>query len=595
MAALAGATGATPDLRPPHRSTAELKRRADDFLPQKYLVVDYYRIRRKLAYPLPIIGLSLPSLTVPSLPDYPWATWMLWALEERVNSLGWTAERLSKPEYARVAARDIEALCAWPAYCQYRQPDLSSAHAGRILWGSCTRWRWPNQALRQKVRAACARHVDEVWPLVNAYFGPIRSKEDLLALPEPYKKLPNIPVIGTIAAALTASAAGHSAAKDLHRYVNAIFSALLDLRSRGMTEAVGYDGYVLDFIADWLSTQPAGNRNAILNHPNFGQYLDESYMLSVPGAAQQVAELSDVEPREMTFHFSAQVKVSVWQPSPARVWLLRRWPLDWIRSDALALLPERNQRSIGTAPGAGALNAHYATVLRTGWDDRDLAVAMSCTNSPMAHVQNDNGTLVIGTKRRWIVCDPGYQQYMESAERDFTLGPGAHNYPLINGLPQENKHPRLTALTRDKERLYTRIELAGCYPAAIEAKSIARNVWLEGRNLVVITDEIDTPKAQTLAYHWHGDSGAAWWSRDGWILLHAPDVDLWFTAPQAPLSAAHILRLPGSRGQLTARAEISPVPPVCWWVFFIGDKPPECQLAESARQIQINGMRFAIG
>lgn len=49
----------------------------------------------------------------------------------------------------------------------------------------------------------------------------------------------------------------------------------------------------------------SAERRPILRHPNFGHFLDQSYMLSAPGAAHQVAELSDVEAREMPFHFSA--------------------------------------------------------------------------------------------------------------------------------------------------------------------------------------------------------------------------------------------------------------------------------------------------
>jgi hypothetical protein len=137
-------------------------------------------------------------------------------------------------------------------------------------------------------------------------------------------------------------------------------------------------------------------------------------MPSAPGAVPDVAGLSDVEPREMPFHFSAQAKLYDCSATPVRQWFLRQWPARRIRSDALGVLHETLDDRQAALPVAEALNAHYAVVLRTGWRDDDLATAVSCTNSPMAHVQNDNGTLIIGTRRRLIITDPGYQQCVSS-------------------------------------------------------------------------------------------------------------------------------------------------------------------------------------
>jgi hypothetical protein len=98
----------------------EIRRRAEKYLGLRYLVVDYYRTRRRLAYPLPVQSLSIPAVPVPTIADYPWSIWMLWELEERVHSLGWAAEWFKNEEFARSAVRDLEALTAWPKYCQLR-------------------------------------------------------------------------------------------------------------------------------------------------------------------------------------------------------------------------------------------------------------------------------------------------------------------------------------------------------------------------------------------------------------------------------------------------------------------------------------------
>ncbi len=53
---------------------------------------------------------------------------------------------------------------------------------------------------------------------------------------------------------------------------------------------------------------------------------------------------------------------------------------------------------------------------------------------------------MIGRRGRWILSDPGYQQYMPGAEREFTIGPAAHNYPVIDGINQTAKAGRRLAL-----------------------------------------------------------------------------------------------------------------------------------------------------
>ena len=574
---------------------AEIRRRAEFYSQQRHLIVDYYRIRRKLAYPLPVPSLSIPAVPVPTITDYPWSIWMLWTLEERVYSLGWAAEWFGAEEYARKAAADLEALATWPNYCQYARPDLSSAHAGRLLWTAATKWRWVRPALREQLQQACLRHVAEVAPKVETQYAGLDSVTDILSLPAPHNKLANIPLIGTLGAALTASASAHPASELLRTKIMAVFGAVLDLRERGVTEGVAYDGYILDFVADWLETLPAAKRAPILNHPRFGGFLEQSYMLSAPGAIEQVAELSDVEPREMPFHISAQAKLSRIHPGPLSNWYLRRCRPALLPSAALAAMPENLATARTAEPPAGALNAQYACVLRSGWESGDLAVAMSSNTSPMGHLQNDNGTLVIGTRGQWIISDPGYQQYMDDVEREFTLGPAAHNFPVVNGHSQVRKASRLS-LPPDPSGglLRASLEIAPCYPPEAGLRSLVRNVWLQGSSTVVVADVIEGSAIKSVSYHWHGHPDAAWWARDGWALVQIGATDLWFTSPQARLSSADIVRLPGSRGQLTLKSSVNADNSVVWWVFGIGGRPPVLKTAESGRSVEIGGVRFAV-
>ena len=574
---------------------AEIRCRAGVFLSQSHLPVDYYRIRRRVAYPLPVRSIQLPGMPVADLQSYPWATWMTWALEERIESLGWAAEWFGDAAARGAAAKDLEALAAWPSYRQYEQPDLCLGHAARTLWHAHAHWKWVEPALRAKIESAFARIIADILPLSEQKHGAYARKEDILALPEPHKLLHNIPIIGTVGAALAANALLHPSAAVFNRRLHALLGALLDLRERGHTEGLAYDGYVMDFAADWLRSLPAAERAPLLKHPRLHDGLEMSYMLAAPGAAAEVAELSDVEPRRMPFHLSALAKLEILAPEPRRAWHLGRCPADWLRADALAALHARPEGPAGPAPAAGALDAHYAVVLRSGWEASDLAVAIAASNSPMGHVHCDSGSLTIGTAGRWLITDPGYQQYMKKQERQFTLGPCAHNAPVINGLAQNTKAVRRLAREERGGVLRAKIDLTGCYPPILKIERALRTVWLWGKQFVVVADEMQGATVLTQAYHWHGHADAAWWAQDGWATLCLPGAGaepLWITTPQASISGAAIDRFPGSRGQLTLHVFADVKAPVVWWVFACGPRPPEVALAEGGRGLTVAGQRL---
>jgi hypothetical protein len=520
---------------------------------------------------------------------------MLWALEERIHSLGWAAEWSNKEEFSRAVSRDVEGLAAFPRFRQLDRPDLAAGHSGRLLWTAATKWNWVSEPLRKKLLDACSRHVEEILPYSQEYYRQIRTKADIIALASPYPKLHNIPLIGTIGASLTGSTVGHRSVGILNGFIGAVMGAILDFLGKGYTEGVAYDGYILDFIGDWLESLPAEQRKPILEHPNLRLLLDNSYMLSAPGAMEQVAELGDVEAREMPFHYSGQAKLARFQPDPIRAWYLRRWRAPWIRADAMGALHHIVDTFQGTAAQTGVHKTSSAVVLRTGWGNQDLAVVASCTNSPTGHLQLDNGTVVIGTNMQWIVSDPGYQQYMAGPEREFTIGPAAHNCPVINGYMQDKKEPRLISLQKVESDLFrTKLDLTACYPAKANITSVIRSIWLSGRTRVVIADQVTGDRIDSVKYHWHGHPDAGWWARDGWILLRLSEVALWFTSPQAELSGENIRRLPSSRGQLTLISEVDPAAPVSWWAFAFTDAPPLLKPIADGTAIDVAGTQFRL-
>ena len=116
----------------------EVRQRAELHLTQPVLVVDYYRIRRRLAYLLPIRNLPEVAMQIPGIPVYPWETWMSWQLEERMYSLGWAGHWFQDTVMRDMTTRDVSALARWPLFPP--QPSLCTAHVSRTLWTAFTQW-----------------------------------------------------------------------------------------------------------------------------------------------------------------------------------------------------------------------------------------------------------------------------------------------------------------------------------------------------------------------------------------------------------------------------------------------------------------------
>lgn len=570
----------------------EVCRRASRHLAQSCLEVDYYRIRRRLAYPLPVAKIHLPAVEVPGIPTYPWATWMIWALEERIGSLGWAASWFGDAAAQTAAERDLEAIARWPGYRQSSHPDLCLGHSARVIWTALTRWPWVRSRLRRALERACERIVADNLAAMNERWGNSAGRDELLSGETPHQRLHNIAIIGSVGVAIAANGIRHSEVTRINGQVQSVFEALLALRGGGHSEGVAYDGYVLDFMADWLCSVPADHRERLLRHPGMDGYLIESCALGAPGEMMQVAELSDVEPREMPFHASAHAKLNLLRPTPSAAWYLRQCRVDWLRTDALAAIrsaPSRRPK----APRAGAMDAHYALVLRRGWKTDDVAVAMAASNSPMGHIHRDNGSLVIGSRGHWFITDPGYQQYMPNSEREFTIGPTAHNAPVINGRAQAAKACRRLALEEEADGLWrAAVDITGGYEPELKRTRVARTVWLRNNDLVVVADHFQGSGIASLRYHWHGHPAAAWWIEDGWARLHLAGRALWMSSPQWEIDETCLRRLRGSRGPLTLVVGGKPPARVCWWVFRLGDRAPRVQLRDGGSGLRVEETSF---
>lgn len=547
--------------------TAELRRRVAEHLPRTHLFVDYYRIRRRVAYPLPIRAMPRPELPIRGFkPAYPWPIWMIWALEERIGVLGDAAERSCDDMARRIASEELAALCEWPDYRQSEaEPHLVIAHVARILCTAVERWSWPEPTLREAMQMALSRIAGQVDVYSAKLYGNLATAEQLRGEPKAHTHVQNIPLIVTLAGARAARTAGHPSQSKLDVRADLLVRALLDLRERGVHEGVSYDGYVLDFVLDWVNILPEADQSAILDHPRMEDFFIQSSGLAVPGDATGVAALGDVEPIEMTFHISAQAKLQRLRPTLRRTWYLDSCNPARLRVAALVELNEAPIVSLPTLEtawpqGPAFLKAGNALVLRSGWEDEDLAVAIGASGSPMGHIQCDNGSIVIGTRGYWAIQDPGYQQYLGTSERNFTIGPEAHNAPIVNGEGQIAKRVEGYRLLRPAaDVLALHLELGACYQEALGIQMLTRSLWLLGRKHVIVRDRLRMSGLNSLRYIWHGHETCAWGSEGGLASLHAPDIPaplLFIQSPQVELSSAQIHRLRGSRGQMSLVADL---------------------------------------
>jgi hypothetical protein len=584
----------------------ELRRRADYYLRQSYLVVHYYRVRRRIAYPLPIdrvYDLTFP-VSAYSPPVYNWKTWLALELEERISSLGWAGHEFKDVAARKAVIRDLAGLTRWsktdcleflkinrkpPSLC------LPLAHICRILVTAYKRWPWIGRKLKNEVKNMLKRMVEVSLPIFDQHYGAFYSKEEIFSQTDKHSiLLQNIPIVGTIGIALAAQVLEDPVAEILNERLKMIVETLFDVRQTGFSEGVSYDGYVLDFMADWVQILPEKDQRKILSHPQIRRCFDESLMLSAPGALLEVAPLSDVEANEWHFHASAHAKICHLKPSAELRWYLNQCKVERFRANGLAALYSLPDSLKSTTPKSGALDAHYATVLRTGWKSDDVAVAMASSNSQMNHIHRDNGSIVIGTQGQWLLTDPGYQQYMVNSERAFTVGPTSHNAPVINGQAQIMKAPKRLSLKEHRNELYTELDITQCYSEELKLKSVRRALWLAKKNTIVICDQVKGNSIKEIKYHWHGHPDAAWWVGGGWARIHLNGKTLWITSPQAVISDSKVDRLKGSRGQLTLSSTVDIKSPTIWWIFSFGNKPPRIGKGRSENSICISGISFSI-
>lgn len=577
----------------------ELSRRLVSQLGSRCLAFSCYRIRRRWSLPLPVTVLPKLDLKVRGFAQpYPWQIWCLWALEERLYALSGAAMFLEDQGARERCIEDLEALAHWPHYAVANKLDLPYGHAVQLMAMALQNWVWLPESTQQSLRRGLQRAVEEGLPLVPPAVLALASPEELLGLPLPHHHLHNIPLIAQAALASAAEVIDHPEHERLSSRFLHLFQARLTLYHQALTEGISYDGYLYNFALGWLGTQSNALCQSIVNHPAMQDLESQARGLACPGQIAQSAEIGDVEPLEMAFVWSALARMQQWAFSGAREALLEGVHTEQLRADALWVRAQQAGQKVIQGDSidsdqpyespdnnvielAVVQQSTAAVTLATGLGDGDLSVVMSLCCSPMNHIQSDSGTLLIGHAGHWWITDPGYQQYLKTSERGFTLGPEAHNTPVINGFGQAHKAGKLIYSGAcmplpELNGAYLVADLTACYPVEAQAETVTRTLWRLGRDQVVVCDTVVAVTDASVAYHWHGDADACWGELAGAVSLYSPSDHrtLWIQSGHHPLSLAQQHRLRGSRGHCTLHTSQPSSVSHHWWSFCFADTAP---------------------
>lgn len=521
----------------------ELANRVSEQKHADELRVDYYRIGYRLAFPLPL--LDYPSKypgSIDGVPDYPWPLWLSWELNERWRILAAAWTYLGDAEALQALTDELAALAVWKRYNEGGDRDVALVTATlagclvRLLTGPDDVREAALPAARRLLETTALPWFDRTWR------EPSR--------PLSTTQIQNRPLIALVRSAQLAATLKHDAAVVMNeRAVEATETWWSYRRGHGHTEAPAYDGYLLDHVTEWMDTLPG--RSELISHGGYDEIVHDWMHLTLPGRPDLLAPLSDVEP-QMPYWATAAIRIAGWHADRAAADFVRRYPL--ARLSAAGLAAALDFPAPAGEPGAaGWRRAPSSVSMRTGWTDDDALVAVGVSRGSMDHLHHDGGHVVIGWRGRSWITDPGYQQYRTGLEREYTLGPMAHNCPVIDGQQQTNRAAEVVSL--DDE--HVELDLTGCYPNLGSDASVRRDVQLvgdgrRGRHRLVVRDRFSgLHVGATVAYHWLGGTDMAWSFVAGWARLSCSAGALWVGRSNGVLKPDHLVRHPGTRGPLT--------------------------------------------
>lgn len=532
----------------------ELRSRLQVEKARRELYVPYYRIGIPLAYPLPLqqspkmqdLPVGIQGIT------YPWYTWLSWSLEERWRLLHVAWRRFDDRQAGDLLQSELAALEGWDQYCETAGGfSLSSAHIAACLSQALAQAEgWDQEKYQRVHRAAEKLFSKEAWPWFQKEYGTDR--------PLTAADLQNVRMIGLARTAQLARVLNDPNEQKIHARAGEALRLWYRVRTSEAryTEGTTYDGYFLDSYTDWLAS--AGDRDELLKGGEAAmESVSKSWQyLLLPGRLDAQTPLGDVEP-EMPFWTTAWLRLALWQKNLHADWLLRRLPLPAVPAAFLveALEHAHAFQDQTPVPSPKPAELPHAAVLRTGWDCVNILAVIGLARNETGHLHNDAGQLVLGWQSRFWITDPGYQQYRPGSELAFSMGPEAHNAPVIAGINQTRRLPRLMALSRAADGSQRAvIDLTACYEGLPRDARVEREVCLlpNAGPAVIVHDRINNlgrpAEVQTC---WHGGTNLAWAFRQGWMRLSDGHRALWIGVHPGGLSAADLDRHEGSWGPLT--------------------------------------------
>ena len=533
---------------------SEIRSRIDVEKNRHELDVNYYRIGYTIAYPLSLAS----SPRMDDLPvgirgiTYPWYTWLSWALEERWRLLHASWRRFGDRESGALLQLELSALAGWDQFCESAgNASLSTAHIGGCLAQALSVREGWDADMYVKARSAAETMIErEVWPWFEREWPGGREVGA--------RDLQNIRVIILARSAQLARVIGSSRAAALESRARDALRAWFRYRlgKPPYSEGSAYDGFLMDSLTEWLSG--LSDRQALLaeGRDAFAGLAAEWIQMALPGRVDVAAPLGDVEP-EMPFWMTALFRLAKWYRMPDGAWLVRRLPAACLPAALLAEALEHGglPKNGVLPPEPGTCEHPYAVSLRTGWEGFDILAAIGLTRGDMGHLHTDAGQVVLGWQGRFWITDPGYQQYRPGAERDFSLGPEAHNFPVITGKAQTKRAPRLISLFRLPDGGQSAvIDLSACYEGLPAGGYVEREVRLlpGAAPLVIVRDRFaGVGRGADVRTPWQGGTHLAWAFRRGWARLSDGVHALWIGVFPGNIAAAALDRHEGSRGPLT--------------------------------------------
>ena len=149
-----------------------IRARAAREVAAKRLAVDYYRVRQRVSYPLPVPQSVGPRRAIKTSQNYPWAIWMVWALEDRIHSLGFAAEWFGDDAARQAVDRDLRALSQWELQGEH---GLVLGHTCRLLAAARRQWKWVDPDLREKIETGLARILKSHLPESEERYAPFST------------------------------------------------------------------------------------------------------------------------------------------------------------------------------------------------------------------------------------------------------------------------------------------------------------------------------------------------------------------------------------------------------------------------------------